>query len=469
MGDKKTPAENLKAAKEERAASLVRLQAFATKMGTAEWKEDTDGPAYEAEKRSYNDLASKVSRMEEVASLTTEARAADWTQTSGIPTAAPANGPITVNVITDPKKDTHTEARSRYSLMAAVAGAMKGRVTGLEAEMHQEAETEMRALGQAGLGTLYIPSFLMAQVPQPWATEKRDVTSSVLPDGGYMVDTKLGDLIEFLRPRLTVQDMGATYMANQTSNLSFPRNTVAMAATWAATENATAQETTPTFDLLELKPKRLTAYTDVSRINMVQVNNLSMENWIRKQLNKSVMQALDLASLNGTGLNGQPMGILNTVGVGDITIGANGGLLDWKKVVQFETLCAAENADDGALGYLATSGVAGFLKTEKRDTAGNGFIWEGPNRDALVNGYKAMTSNLLPSTLTKGTAAGILHAMVFGNWSELIIAQWGGLDILVNPYTKGKESLVELIIHSFYDLGVRHAKSFVKCDEIAIA
>ena len=118
------------------------------------------------------------------------------------------------------------------------------------------------------------------------------------------------------------------------------------------------------------------------------------------------------------------------------------------------------------LGYLFTPQVAGKLKTTKRDDAGNGFIWEGPNSGALVNGYRAMANNLLPKNLTKGAYNSVLHGGVFGNWSELIIAQWGGVDLLINPYTKGKEATVEIIINAWFDHGVRHVESFCKCDEL---
>ena len=104
---------------------------------------------------------------------------------------------------------------------------------------------------------------------------------------------------------------------------------------------------------------------------------MDVENFTRRDLTNAVRRGLDLAAINGSGSGDQPTGILNVSGVNDITIGTDGGPLTWALIVQFETETANDNADFGKLAYLTTPGVAGFLKTTKRDVAGNGFIWEG--------------------------------------------------------------------------------------------
>lgn len=358
------------------------------------------------------------------------------------------------------------KVRKQFRLLEAVNEAAYGKaLTGIAAEMDQEGKKEARQsnMDGAGLGNLTLPSFLMYQGS---GQERRDITATTTTTGGHTIQTELGELIPFLDPRLAVMEMGATYLPGSQGNLDFPRNDASASAVWRTSENVTSTETTPTFDKLSLTPKGITAFTDVSKQNLIQTS-IPMENFVRGRLNRAVMNLLETASLAGTGASGQPTGILTQAGTNDITIGANGGLLTWALTVQFETEAATDNADMGTLGYLFTPGVAGLLKTTKRDVAGNGFIWEGPNKNALVNGYKAMATNFLPSNLTKGSGTS-LHAAIFGNWSELIIAQWGGIDLLVNPYTKGKEALVELIINAWYDLGVRHTVSFTKCDEISL-
>lgn len=451
------------------------ITSLSSRLGSSDWDEAVEGRQFNSEYRRIVSLDQHIDRLQKKQQQL-ESRAAFAQQVvggsrsdnhSGNP--QPEQRQIAFNVIEN-RGDDKENARRNYRIIRAIQNIVANRPPdGLEGEMQQEAVNEARSAGDRPLqGNLHVPSFIISQAQNEWdGVERRDITANTAATGGYTIQTNLGKLIEFLYPRLAVLQMGATYFGNQQGNLSFPRNSSAAAAAWASTENASATETTPGFELLALTPKRLTAFTDVSKQNIVQ-SNLPMENFIRRQLNMAVMQALDIAAINGAGSSGVPQGIMNTSGINDIDLGTDGGLLDWSRIVEFETKCALENADMGALGYLTTPGVAGFLKNEKRDVAGNGFVWEGPNINAVVNGYRALASNNVPKTLTKGAGTN-LNAMIFGNWADLIIAQWGGIDLLVNPYTKGKEALIELIIHSWYDLGVAHNKSFTVCNEIDIS
>ena len=64
------------------------------------------------------------------------------------------------------------------------------------------------------------------------------------------------------------------------------------------------------------------------------------------------------------------------------------------------------------------------------------------------------------STLDKGNSSGVCSAILFGNWDDLIVAMWGGLDITVNPYIKDTEGLVRITANAFYDTAIRRAESF---------
>lgn len=457
-----TFAEQLKTASESLVEKRAAVNALLEKTKNNTWNEETDGPALDAAENDVRFLDQEVEKLKK--RLETERRALGWTSDN----TAPAASQVTVSVI-EGRGDSQEKARKEFRILDAISQAASGNLTGLAAEMDQEGKREARSSGRegAGAGAITLPPFLMSERAFG-STERRDITATTTTTGGHTIQTNLGGLIPFLDPRLAVLQMGATYLPNQTGNLDFPRNDAAATAVWASAENTTSTETTPTFDKISLTPKRITATTDVSKQNLVQTN-IAMENFVRERINRAAMNLLETACISGTGSSGQPTGILTVSGTNDITIGTNGGPLTWALVVQFETESAIDNADMGRLGYLFTPGVAGVLKTTKRDVAGNGFIWEGPNMGATVNGYRAIASTFLPSTLTKGSSSGVCHAAIFGNWEELIIAQWGGIDLMVNPYTKSKEALVEVTLHAWYDLAVRHAASFCKCDEITLS
>jgi HK97 family phage major capsid protein len=180
-------------------------------------------------------------------------------------------------------------------------------------------------------------------------------------------------------------------------------------------------------------------------------SSINVENMIRQRLLKARDNKLDLSALTGAG-GTEPTGITGTSGVNVITVAASP---TWAKIVDFETQCETDDALlDDSIAYLTTPGVAGILKTVKRDTAGNGFIWEGNNRaNGTINGYRAITSTNVPT----GSGG---HYMFFGNWSAMKVGQWGGLELVANPFTRLKDATVELVLNGWYDIAIDHGQSF---------
>jgi hypothetical protein len=127
-----------------------------------------------------------------------------------------------------------------------------------------------------------------------------------------------------------------------------------------------------------------------------------------------------------------------------------------------ETDTTSANGVFNRAGYLTTPGVRGALKTtEKANNTGMFVYQDGATvGEGTMNGYRSLVSTLVPSDLTKGTGTN-LHAILFScDWSELLIGQWAGIDLVVDPYTSAKNALVTLVINSWWDIAVRHAASF---------
>ena len=361
----------------------------------------------------------------------------------------------------EPKKTPEEKASEQYSFIRAIRMAASGKqLDGIEAEMSQEAEKEFKASGITPTGNLWIPSMLTKR-----GRERRDLTAETTTAGGFTVQTSVGDLIPFLDPRLAVIEAGATLLTGLTGNIDFPRNDAAATAVWEGENDANA-ETSPTFDRIQLSPNRLGAFTDISKQLMVQ-STIDVENFVRNRLNFAINKALDYALINGDGSTQLITGILNTSGIGSVAIGTDGGPVSWANIVKLEMEVVTDDADFGRLAYLTTPGVRGFLKTTEKATGTAQFVWmDGPAPAAqdrmrvdMMNGYRAFVSTQVPSNLTKGGGSS-LHAILFGNWEELIIGQWAGLDVVVDPYTSSKNALVTIVVNSWWDAALRHAASF---------
>ncbi|MEM7223449.1 MAG: phage major capsid protein [Pseudomonadota bacterium] len=344
----------------------------------------------------------------------------------------------------------HTREHS-YSLMRVInAGAAGKPLMGLEAETAKE--LEYRA-GKSAEG-IYVPMT---------ALSKRAVLETGTPAlGGNLVGTEhlASEHIHPLRNASRVVQLGARVLPLK-QNANIPRQTGSATAEWIA-EDAAATESDLGFDQVALSPKIVSALLQWTKKMAIQ-SEPAIEALAQDDLKAVIGLAVDLAAIKGAGTALEPEGILNTTGIGDVAGGTDGAAPTWDHVIQLESELAIDNADVGTLGYLTNASVQGKLKrtTKVAGDAGAGFIMSD-RRDGefgVLNGYRTAVSNQVPSDLTKGSGTD-LSAIIFGNFSDLLIGEWGAIDLIVDPYTFADKGNVRIVAHYFVDIAVRHAESF---------
>ncbi len=314
--------------------------------------------------------------------------------------------------------------------------------------MHQEAEKEYRASG-IGVQGVGIPTMVL----------KRDMTvtggSPAGVEGGYAVQTNVGGLITALSPKLVLAGLGVTVFDNLVGNLDLPSFGTEPTAAWE-TETGAADEVSPAATKISYTPNRLAAFVDVSKQLMMQ-SSPSIEAYLRDFLLRAVASKLQAAALHGNG--GNIDGVAGTSGIGSIAGGTNGAAPLWDDITGLYKEIAVDNADLGNLAYVTNPQVVNKLQNTPKQSSGveGNFIMNQPN---LLNGFNTAVTTSVSSTLTKGTASGVCSAIFFGNWADLGLASWGGMDILVNPYTKGKDGITEVILNTYLDANVHRPTSF---------
>ena len=354
---------------------------------------------------------------------------------------------------------TEKEERSLddFSFVKVMRSKMLGEsLNGLEGEMIQEGEKEARTSGALINGSA-IPSLILNHRSHLNCEKRTTLTAGTVATAGNFIENGPISFVEALKARAMVVQMGAQYLSGLQGNLPFVIQDTAAAATWVA-ENATAGESNMTTSVKTLSPKRLAAYTKLSK-RLINQSSLDVEALVRKDLIEAQALALDIAAINGSGSSNQPEGILNTSGIGSVAGGTNGAAPTYNHLVDLESALADANADRGSLGYLTNSKVRGKLKKTALDAGSGLFVWDRLTGNEL-NGYLAGVSNNVPSNLTKGSGSN-LSAIIFGNWDDLVIGQFGGaMDLVVDPYTGAKESVVNVICSNDYDVLVKRAESF---------
>jgi len=337
----------------------------------------------------------------------------------------------------------------QFSFLKALREAGENKLSGIEKEMHDEGVSELKKVGRAPEGQLTVPYQILAQ---------RDINLQADDQGGYTVATNLlaGSFIELLQNKMKVKEMGATVLDNLVGDIAIPTQATGATAAWEG-ENDAGAESSPTFGQVALSPNRVGTYVDISNKLIVQ-SSLAVENLVRNLIADSIALAIDKAALHGTGSNDQPTGIAATSGIGSVAGGTNGLAPTYAHMIELETDVASSNADVGRMGYLTNAKVRGKLKQVfSNATYGEIPVW---GADGTMNGYRAEVSNQVSSTLTKGSSTSVCSAIFFGNWADLILAFWGGMSFVVDPYTLSKTNITSIVANTYADVNVRHAASF---------
>lgn len=292
------------------------------------------------------------------------------------------------------------------------------------------------------------------------AAETPGQSVGVFGDGGALVGSNRLDaqFIDLIRNRSAFLNSGLTMLSGLEGNVEIPKK-LGSSTYYFVGENVEVTNSKLGFGLVNMIPRTIGVRVPISRRMMTQASP-DVENLVRLDMAESVALGMDSTIGYGTGSNGQPLGIINTTGIGSVTLdgGADkafpailgGGTHDcgvWGNYVDLETALAANNLDAGSMRYVMNSVVKGALKqTLRASAAGSDYIMTDAGE---VNGYPVVVSNQMQT-----------NDVLFGNYSDCVVGMWSGLDVVIDPYTQSASGQVILTVHQDFDVAVRRPQSF---------
>lgn len=336
----------------------------------------------------------------------------------------------------------------RYSLMRALNALANPTDAGAQRAAAFEREVSdavAQKLGKQARGFLV-----------PFEVQKRDLVVGTPTAGGNLVATDLlaGSFIEVLRNAMVLPGLGTQMLTGLVGNVAIPKQTGAATAYWVA-ESSAPTESQQTIGQVTMSPKTVGAYTEISRKLLLQ-SSIDVESMVQTDLAAVLGLAIQQAAISGTGTSNQPAGLLTLI-TPSVAGGTDGAAPTWAHIVELESNVAVANALVDNMAYLTNAKVRGKLKTTSKVSGQNGFVWE--SGDTPLNGYRAAVTNAVPSNLTKGAGTN-LSAIIFGNFRDLVIGMWGGLDLMVDPYTGSTSGTVRVVALQDVDVAVRYTESF---------
>lgn len=342
-----------------------------------------------------------------------------------------------------------------YSFARAIQLRTQGKqLDGIEGEMDAEGRKERDSIGiRTSENGFVVPMMVLRNVGvtgEKRASAGQNVTT--VADGGYLVQDEAFVFIEALQNALVINGLGVRMLPGLVGNLPLVKGG-SFTASWVA-EGSNVSFTKEAFSKATMQPKNLMIAGAISNQLLKQTNGIA-ENILRNDLIMSIAAGIQLAAINGSGSDA-PTGILNTSGIGSVAMGTNGAVPTWGKIVDLETSIADNNAQLGQISYLTNSKVRGYLKQTLKANGVAGYMMEGNN----LNGYQTAVTNAVPSNLTKGESGAVCSAIIAGVFSEMFIGMWGGLDVIVDQYTRADYNETKLVFNQFADIALRNAKSF---------
>ncbi|WP_455094403.1 phage major capsid protein [Prevotella koreensis] len=264
-------------------------------------------------------------------------------------------------------------------------------------------------------------------------TEERAVIS-VAAEGEDVVATDLFDILTPLRAKNILINAGAKFLSNLVGNVQVPVMSKSN-VTWEG-ETAKAKDGAGSFKHITLSPKRLTAYVDISK-QMIAQDSIGVENAIRADLVNAINAKLEETILgDAAGTASQPEGIFKTIIP--------------TAVADFTAICNKESEleDANVLGecvYIMSNKAKASLRSMAKSSKSTQLVYE----NGEVDGTKAFnTSNVTDKKY------------IYGDFSNLAIGSWGGVDLTVDPYTKAGEGQIRIVVNMYVDAQILRNEAF---------
>ena len=372
----------------------------------------------------------------------------------------PLDTPVTV--IEQSAKEKRTYSLGRM-IQAQVTGDWKD--AGYERELSEEIT---KRTGKQSQG-MYVPDFAwrsgVMTTAATGAIAGENVTDQFVPT------IQRGDLfIEALRAKQVMANLGVTYLGGLTNRVRMPKIATGAAAGFVE-EAGDVSDQSPTDAGVTLQPRTLGAFATMSRLLMLE-SVPAIEQIVQDDLLRSIADKIEYYAINGSGSSGQPTGILTDANVNnlDISAGTDVAALTWADITDLVKLVEEDNGvvNAATLGFLTNPKVkAKMANTVKVATTDSVMLLNDPWN--AIYGYKAEFTNNVPSDLDPGDGGSDASAMIFGDFSQLMVGLFGAPSIIVDPYSGSKSGDVQISVMQEVDVALRNAISFAKTDEISTA
>lgn len=338
--------------------------------------------------------------------------------------------------------DAIAERVSLSTVLRSLASREGYKLEGAVKELHEIGLEQNR---EAGVKTPEDTAFAIPLRAVTRATQQT-VSQDSGEYGGALVQDQTLRMVEGLRPSLFLEELGATFfMGLQGGDLPLITSDAFSMSFMGEVDAITPQK--QKFAGKVLSPKRVAGAVDISNRLLMQ-SSVDVESWIMNELRNALAVTIQTAAINGTGTGSNPTGLLQMAGI-NTTADSAAVVATWEKLIELQGLIEEDNAGAGSLGYLIHPKVKAVLKSIKKDAGSGLFLYD----NGTIDGVKTVSSSLVPLLTT-------VYPIIYGDWKELFMGQWGSLNIQANPYSADLSNATRFVFNTYADSTVVNEKAF---------
>ena len=343
------------------------------------------------------------------------------------------NAAVVSGVSASSKKDKDLE---KFTFQGAVRAAYSGSLTGIYKEMDEEARANARYTGQNYRGVA-IPSCVLTRAQDYVDTTNQNSVNTM-------------SFTDQLESNLVLASAGAnTYFGVE--NMKFPV-IGGITSAWQPETGGTEADGTGTTTNVTLTPKKIISIVNISQESMVQ--NASLEAAMQRNMAANIASTWETALLDTADVTNAPASIF-----ADAAAGSTGAFTGATASTLENTYIGNDGTYEGArMAYLMDADAYAAIKSSAMVSNVSAAY---DMRDKTVNGFYAFVS----SNVASSGVAGKEHVL-FGDFSKVHIAQFGGLDFLYDPYSGADTGEPRMVVTGLYDGdAVQNATAFAKLIE----
>lgn len=324
--------------------------------------------------------------------------------------------------------------KAQFSLLKAIRSAAENKTQDeVSAAIIEAGREEMRKSNLSFTGGIQIP------------TETRATIAAQASNSGIeaIAEQKMS-FIEPLRANLVAVQAGATMLTGLVGDVSMPTY-AGTSALWKG-ENAAAVDGAGATGEVTLAPKRLTTFIKISKMFLAQ-DSINAEAMLMADIIKSISDKLESTIFGkAAGSSTQPAGLFYS------TPSIN-GTATWANIVALETAVDTANALKTAC-YITNAAGRGILKKIVKVSNMPTYLMD---LDGKMNGYPVLVSNHVATGLQSGQDE---EGIIFGNFADLLIGQWGALDLTIDPFSAAGTGEIVVTVNAYFDVQLRRSASF---------